>query len=124
MHFSPRAAHEWKLKYIWLALGAMFMWDCAVYSLALARGSIPTALWAARGSVNVLLGGLLAIGLSRVGGWQSAAFLSPRVVFFNATLLGSAFYVDSLSVVYAQARYSFPLSALRLVLTPIGECGR
>lgn len=99
---NTRATHEWNLKYLWLALGAMFMWDCSVYSLALARGSIPTVLWAARGSVNVLLGGLLAIGLSRIGRWQSAAFLSPRVVFFNATLLGAAFYL----LIMAAASYA------------------
>ena len=90
---NTRAAHEWKLKYLWLALGAMFMWDVALHSLTLARGSVPSVLWAARGSVNALLGGLLAIGFSRVGGWRSAAFLSPRVAFFNATLLASAFYL-------------------------------
>ena len=90
---NTRAAHQWKLKYLWLALGALFMWDVAVYSLALARGSVPMVLWVARGPINALLGGLLAIGLSRVGSWQSAAFLSPRVVFFNATLLASACYL-------------------------------
>jgi putative PEP-CTERM system histidine kinase len=49
--------------------------------------------WAARGYVNALIGVLLVIGLRRVPVWQTAAFLSPRPVFFNATLLGAMFYI-------------------------------
>jgi putative PEP-CTERM system histidine kinase len=51
--------------------------------------------WLARGFVNAALGGLLAIGLRRIeaSGWKSAAFVSPRIVFFNATLVAASLYV-------------------------------
>jgi len=90
---NTRSAHEWRLKHVWLALGALFTWDLCLYSIAMLRGGAAPALWAARGFVNALLGALLAIGLGRITSWQSAAFLSPRLVFFNATLLGASLYV-------------------------------
>jgi putative PEP-CTERM system histidine kinase len=90
---NTRAAHRWQLKYVWLAIGAMYAWDLCLFALAMLRGSAVNELWVARGFVNALLAVLLAVGLRRIEGWQAAAFLSPRVVFFNATLLAAALYV-------------------------------
>ncbi len=57
------------------------------------HGSAAQDFWLARGFVNVLSAGLLAVALRRIPQWESAAFLSPRIVFFNATLLGTSIYV-------------------------------
>ncbi|MGQ0834925.1 MAG: XrtA/PEP-CTERM system histidine kinase PrsK [Gammaproteobacteria bacterium] len=94
---NTRSAQEWRLKYVWLSIGALFTLDLCLYSIALLRGGIDPALWVARGLINAVLGGLLALGLTRIVGWQSASFLSPRLVFFNATLLGAAFYVFAMA---------------------------
>jgi putative PEP-CTERM system histidine kinase len=96
---NTRAAREWELKYVWLALGALFAWDLCLYSIALLRGSIEPAFWIARGFLNALLAVLLAVGLRRIVGWRSAALLSPRLVFFNATLLGAGLYVLAMAAV-------------------------
>ena len=90
---NTRAAHRWSLKHIWLAVGALYAWDLCLYSVAMLHGQAAAQFWAVRGFVNAALGALLAVGLRRVSGWQSAAFLSPRVLFFNATLLGASLYV-------------------------------
>jgi putative PEP-CTERM system histidine kinase len=90
---NTRASHRWQLKYVWLAIGGLYAWDLCLFALAMLRGSAVNDLWLARGFVNTLLAILLAVGLRRIEGWQSAAFLSPRVVFFNATLLAAALYV-------------------------------
>lgn len=90
---NTRAARRWSLKHVWLAIGGLYAWDLCFYSVAMLHGSAADDFWAVRGYVDVLLAGLLAIGLSRISEWESAAFLSPRVVLFNATLLVAAAYV-------------------------------
>lgn len=96
---NTRSSHRWHLKHIWLAIGGLYAWDLCLFSIAMLRGRAED-FWLARGFVDAALGGLLAVGLSRieVAGWESAAFLSPRVVFFNATLLAASLYVLAMAV--------------------------
>ena len=90
---NTRAAQRWQLKYLWLGIGLNYAWDLALFSVAMLHGSAAKDFWLARGFVNVLSAGLLAVALRRIPRWESAAFLSPRIVFFNATLLGTSIYV-------------------------------
>ena len=90
---NTRAAQRWQLKYLWLGIGLNYAWDLALFSVAMLHGSAAKDFWLARGFVNVLSAGLLAVALHRIPRWESAAFLSPRIVFFNATLLGTSIYV-------------------------------
>lgn len=95
---NTRSSHRWALKYVWLALGALFAWDLCLYSIAMLHGSFTAVFWLDRGIVNAALAVFLAVGLSRIPEWESAAFLSPRVMFFSATLLGAALYVLVMAV--------------------------
>lgn len=95
---NTRTADEWSFRYVWLAIGGLFAWDCCLDTVALLHGSLLDVIWSARGGVNTLLGALLAVGLCRISGWRAAAFLSPRLVFFNATLLGAAVYILAMAV--------------------------
>ena len=95
---NTRATQRWALKYVWLAIGALYAWDLCLYSVAMLHGSLATVLWTDRGFFNAALAVLLAVGLSRISEWESAAFLSPRIVFFTATLLGTALYVFVMAV--------------------------
>ena len=90
---NTRAARRWELKYVWLAVGGLYAWDLSVFSTAMLHGAPARDFWVARGFVDALLAAVLAIGLRRIPQWESAAFLSRRIVFFNATLLGAALYV-------------------------------
>ena len=90
---NTRSSQRWSVKYIWLAIGALFAWDLCLYSVAMLHGSLASVFWTDRGFVNALLAVLLAVAFSRIKKWESAAFLSARVVFFSATLLGTALYV-------------------------------
>ncbi len=90
---NTRAAQRWQLKYLWLGIGLNYAWDLALFSVAMLHGSAAKDFWLARGFVNVLSAGLLVVALRRIPQWESAAFLSPRIVFFNATLLGTSIYV-------------------------------
>jgi putative PEP-CTERM system histidine kinase len=95
---NTRPAQRWELKYLWLAIGVKYAWDLVLFSIAMLHGSAAQEFWIARGFVNVLSAGLLAVALSRIPRWESAAFLSPRIVFFNATLLGAALYVLTMAL--------------------------
>ena len=95
---NTRAAQRWSLKYLWLAIGAIYAWDLCLYSVAMLHGSLAAVLWTDRGFLNAALAALLAISLSRIPEWESAAFLSPRIVFFSATLLGASLYVMVMAV--------------------------
>jgi putative PEP-CTERM system histidine kinase len=95
---NTRWAQRWQLKYLWLGIGLNYAWDLALFSVAMLHGSAARDFWLARGFVNVLSAGLLAVALRRIPQWESAAFLSPRIVFFNATLLGTSIYVLVMAV--------------------------
>ena len=90
---NTRSAHRWQLKYLWLGIGLQYAWDLALSSVAMLHGSAAQDFWLARGFVNVVSTALIAVALGRIPQWESAAFLSPRIVFFNATLLGTSIYV-------------------------------
>ena len=95
---NTRSAHRWALKHVWLAIGGLFTWDLCLYSIVMLHGPAAVSFWLVRGYVNALLGVLLAVGLGRISGWESASFLSPRVVLFNATILAAALYVFVMAV--------------------------
>jgi putative PEP-CTERM system histidine kinase len=95
---NTRTTQRWSLKYLWLAIGAIYAWDLCLYSVAMLHGSLAAVLWTDRGFLNAALAVLLAISFSRIPEWESAAFLSPRIVFFSATLLGAALYVMVMAV--------------------------
>jgi putative PEP-CTERM system histidine kinase len=95
---NTRTGQRWALKYVWLAIGALYAWDLCLYSVAMLHGSLAPVLWTDRGFFNAALVILLAIGFSRISEWESAAFLSPRIVFFSATLLGAALYAFVMAI--------------------------
>ena len=90
---NTRAAHQWHFKYLWLAIGGLFTWDLIIYSSELLHGSIAATLLAARGFVNALIGVLFVVGVRRGPIGQVSTFISPRPVFFSATLLGALLYI-------------------------------
>jgi putative PEP-CTERM system histidine kinase len=95
---NTRPAQRWNLKQLWLGIGVLYAWDLALFSIGMLHGSAAQDFWVARGFVNALAAVLIAIAIGRITEWESAAFLSPRLVFFNATLLGAALYVLVMAV--------------------------
>ncbi|MGH8326480.1 MAG: XrtA/PEP-CTERM system histidine kinase PrsK, partial [Steroidobacteraceae bacterium] len=89
---NTRSGRHWEVKYVWLAIGGLYAWDLCVFSTAMLHGPARN-FWIAGGFVNALLAVVLAIGIGRIPRWESAAFLSRRIVFFNATLFAAALYV-------------------------------
>jgi putative PEP-CTERM system histidine kinase len=90
---NVRAGRAWYVKFLWLAIGSLFTYDLCLWSVSLLNGAIDPTLWSARGLVNALMSGLIAVSVSRMPAWNSAAFLSPRLIFFNTTLVAAGIYI-------------------------------
>ena len=90
---NTRAAQRWSLKHLWLGIGVLYAWDLCLISAVMLHGSAAREFWVARGFVDAFAAGLLAVAMRRIRDWESTVFISSRVVFFNATLLGTGLYV-------------------------------
>lgn len=92
---------RWHLKFICLALGALFAIDLLVYSKSLLYKSLDLAVWQSRGVINAMVTPLLAISLSRLGTVSVNTGLStPRkTIFYTTVLFGSGLYLIIMSLV-------------------------
>jgi putative PEP-CTERM system histidine kinase len=110
---NVRVGLAWHMKYLWLAIGGLFTYDLCLWSVSLLNGTIEPSLWSARGTVNALICGVLAISVSRMPAWNAAAFLSPRMIFFNTTLVGAGIYILAMAAASVLIRaYGGPSGAI------------
>jgi len=90
--------HRWALKYLWIAIGAMFAYDFYLYSDAFLFQRIDNELWNARGLIHAMVVPLIGIAIKREMQWSLGEesidiFLSRRIVFHTTTLLASGIYL-------------------------------
>ena len=90
--------HRWALKYLWIAIGAMFAYDFYMYSDAFLYQRIDNELWNARGFIHAMVVPLIGIAIKREMQWSLGdesidIFLSRRIVFHTTTLLVSGIYL-------------------------------
>ena len=81
------------IKYLCIGLGALFAYDFYLYSHALLFQGVDPALWAARGFINALVVPVLGVAVARDPRWSQDVFVSRRMVFHTAALLGSGIYL-------------------------------
>ena len=81
------------VKYLCMGMGSMFAYDFYLYADALLFQRIDGALWQARGFVNALVVPLIGIAIARDPRWSLDIFVSRRIVFHTASLLGAAIYL-------------------------------
>lgn len=82
------------VKFLYIAIGGMFLYDFFLYADALVFGILDDSLWLARGMFTVLLVPL--IGLSTVTGtprWSRDVYVSHNVVFYTVALGFAGFYL-------------------------------
>ena len=89
---------RWAIKYLVIALGAVFTYDLYLYADGLLFKSLDRELWEARGAVNALVVPLLAIAISRNPHWEVRIFVSRHVVFHSVAFLGSGLYLILMSL--------------------------
>ena len=95
---NTRADNRRAIKYFCLGIGGIFAYDFYLYADALLFQRIDPALWYARGIVNILAVPLFALAIVRDPKWSSDIFVSRRVVFHSAALLGTGIYLLAMGV--------------------------
>ncbi len=90
---NARAESRRSVKYLCMGLGALFVYDFYLYSHALLFQGIDPALWNARGFINALVVPVIGIAAVRDPQWSLDIFVSRRVVFHTAALLGASMYL-------------------------------
>jgi putative PEP-CTERM system histidine kinase len=90
---NVRTDLRWRIKFLCLAVGAMFAYDFYFYADAVLFQRVNRDLWEARGAVAALVTPLIAVSAARKPRWSLDAFVSRQVVFHSVTLLGSGIYL-------------------------------
>ncbi len=90
---------RWHLKFLAIAMVALFGFDLVMYSDALLFRNLNTNWWAARGFANALLMPLIAIAAARARHLKIGLSVSHKVAFHGATLMVAGGYLVVVSVV-------------------------
>jgi putative PEP-CTERM system histidine kinase len=86
-------SERWAVKYLYLGIGTIFVYDFFMYADALLFRRLDADLWQARGFINALIVPLLAISVSRNPEWSLKVFVSQRAFFHTAALIGAGLYL-------------------------------
>lgn len=89
--------YRWKIKFLCIGIGGMFMYDLFLYSDALLIKRIDQDFWGARGVVSALVVPFIAISAARNKHWSVDIFVSRNVVFHTATLVWVGLYLVAIS---------------------------
>ena len=90
---NTRGDSRRSVKYLCFGLGAIFAFDFYLYSHGLLFQGVDASLWNARGFVNALVVPVIGVAAARDPQWSLDIFVSRRVVFHTAALLGSGLYL-------------------------------
>lgn len=85
--------NRWAFKYLFIALGGLFSFDLLLYSDALLFRITDAQVWSARGLILVAITPLLAVSAARNPSWKLDVFVSRRIVFHGATIIGAGLYL-------------------------------
>jgi putative PEP-CTERM system histidine kinase len=90
---NSRIDQRWRIKFLCLAAGTLFLYDFYLYSDGLLGDRVRPDLWAARGAIVALLPPLIGISAARNPDWAVDIFISRHVVFHSVTILGAGSYL-------------------------------
>jgi len=90
---------RWRIRFLCIALAALFGFDFYLYADAVLLESIDVRLYEARGVALVLVMPLIAIAAARNKTWSLEIFVSRRVVFHTASLVASGIYLLAMATV-------------------------
>jgi putative PEP-CTERM system histidine kinase len=89
---------RWALKFLVIALGALFAYDIFLYSYAVLYRQFNISAWAARGFIDALLVPLLLVAAARNPQWSLDVGVSRRAVFYSTSLLVVALYIIATAI--------------------------
>jgi len=90
---NSRESGHFALKFLVIALGAMFVYDLYLYSQSQLIKGVDLASWDARGFVILLMVPLLAIAARRNPQWSLNVFVSRHVVFYTTSFVAVGGYL-------------------------------
>jgi putative PEP-CTERM system histidine kinase len=101
---NARPQSRWAIKYLCLGVGGLFAYDFFMYSDGLLFKRLDIDLWQARGLVDSLVVPLIAVSAARNPEWSLDVFVSRRVVFHSAAILGAGIYLLAMAAGGAYVR--------------------
>jgi len=84
---------RWSLRYFYLAIGGMFVYDIFLYSQAYLLQSVTAEAWFARGYVVALAVPFIALAARRNPNWSLQVFVSRDVVFYTTSFMAVGAYL-------------------------------
>jgi putative PEP-CTERM system histidine kinase len=105
LYRSTRPEMRWAVKYLYIGMGTLFVYDFFLYADALMFKQVDAALWQARGFTSALVVPFVAVAATRNPNWSVRVFVSRQVVFHATTLLVSGGYLILMAAVGYYIRY-------------------
>ncbi len=87
------------VKYMFLGVGGIFVYDLFLYSQALLYRGIDREIWEVRGAISVLVVPLLALTTARSKDWATNIFVSRQAVLSTTAILGAGIYLMVMAAV-------------------------
>jgi putative PEP-CTERM system histidine kinase len=97
LYRSTRPEMRWAVKYLYLGMGILFVYDFFLYAEALMFNKVDNTLWQARGLTSALAVPFIAIAATRNPSWSVRVFVSKQVVFHATTILASGAYLVTMA---------------------------
>ncbi len=93
LYRNAYSEQRWHIKFICIALDAMFVVDFIIYSKSLLFHQLDLDLWNARGLVNGVLVPLLVLSVNRLNIEPYKFKVSKQVIFHTTALIGAGVYL-------------------------------
>lgn len=90
---NTKSDQRWGIKYLCFGIAGIYIYDFFLYSNAVMFNQLDPAIWQARGAINALAVPLIAVSAARNPDWSLDIFVSRRMVFHTATLIGAGIYL-------------------------------
>lgn len=90
---NTRPEKRWAVKYLFMGIGSLFLYDFFLYANALLYRQVDGSFWEARGFISILAVPMLAVAAVRNPRWSVSVFVSRRAVFHTTTLLAAGAYL-------------------------------
>ncbi|MBT3011333.1 MAG: PEP-CTERM system histidine kinase PrsK [Candidatus Thiodiazotropha sp. (ex Lucina pensylvanica)] len=105
LYRSTRPEMRWSVKYLYLGMGVLFVYDFFLYAEALLFNRVDTTLWQARGLTSALAVPFVAIAATRNPSWSVRVFVSKQVVFHATTIIAAGAYLVTMAAVGYYIRF-------------------
>lgn len=102
---NARAEQRWAVKYLCFGVGGIFAYDFYLYADALLFNQLDFETWSARGFAYALAVPLITIAAARNPQWSLDLFVSRRIVFHSAAIIGAGIYLLIMAAAGYYIRY-------------------